>query len=91
MQWSILRIHRTYDISERTIGRFRKRILNDPLEIARLPVMERVGATGKSYRCRFCGETRPQRARCFRHVMSHVLPFEVARDYPLDGLDTGLL
>ena len=46
-----------------------------------LPVLVQVAA--KNYQCQMGGESRPTRTKAMRHVLSHALPYEMARVFPL--------
>ena len=87
--WSEERIAAQMNRARSTISLFRKQLFADPTIIARLPLVDVKGK--RKFQCRLCTAMRPTRIGCLRHVMSHVLPLEVARDYPLGDLEKNIL
>ena len=87
--WSILRICGQINSAYNTVFFFRQGMIKDPSIIAKLPVIDVKGK--RKFQCRLCRAVRPTRIGCLRHVMSHVLPLEVARDYPLGDLEKNIL
>ena len=79
--WTIRRTAETLPTSLSTVKNYRSRVFEDPATVFELPILKLTGS--KSHQCGLCGETRPTRMRGMRHVLSHVLPTEVARDTPL--------
>ena len=82
--WTIRNLARTLPSSQTTIKNFRAKIFEDPASVFELPVLLEIGP--KSHQCRLCGESRGSRAKAMRHVLAHVLPEEIARGVPLNGL-----
>ena len=81
--WSIKRIAQALPSSPTTVKNYRKDIYRDPVQVFDLPVLVLVAA--KSHQCQMCGESRPTRTKAMRHVLSHILAYEIARDFPLGG------
>lgn len=88
-QWSIKRIAKELPAGSSTIEKFKHSLIVDPTQIVNLPVYY-VDTKGR-YRCRFCGATRPGRIRVIRHVMSHILPRDIAENYPIGDVKSDLL
>ena len=82
--WTIKKIALTLPASQTTVKNFRAKIFDDPASVFELPVLVEVAL--KSHQCRLCGESRGSRAKAMRHVLAHILPEEIARGVPLDGL-----
>ena len=80
--WSIRKTAETLPTSQSTVKNFRAKLFQDPAIVFEIPVLKLTEP--KSYQCSLCGETRPTRMKGMRHVLAHVLPYEVARDVPLD-------
>mgnify|MGYP001605456752 CR=1 FL=1 len=89
--WSQARIAKKLHRDRRIISSFRDTFVDNPSLIVRLPVLYQQGR--KSYVCKICGISRDTLEAGYRHVLSHILPIEIARDSPLDlsYLDTGTL
>jgi hypothetical protein len=81
--WPIKRIAQALPSSPTTVKNYRKDIYRDPVQVFDLPVLVQVAT--KNHQCQMCGESRPTRTKAMRHVLSHVLPYEMARDFPLDS------
>ena len=82
--WTIKKIALTLPASQTTVKNFRTKIFNDPVTVFGLPVLSEISP--KSHLCRLCGESRGSRTKAMRHVLAHILPEEIARGVPLDGL-----
>ncbi len=82
--WTIRKIALTLPSSQTTVKNFRAKIFEDPASVFELPVLVETGP--KAHQCRLCGESRGTRAKAMRHVLAHILPKEIARGVPLDGL-----
>ena len=82
--WTIKKIALTLPASQTTVKNFRTRIFDDPVSVFDLPVLMETGP--KAHQCRLCGEIRVSRTKAMRHVLAHILPEEIARGVPLDGL-----
>ena len=82
------KIARDVPCSPGTVNNFKIRIFDDPGLVFQLPVLVQTGP--RVHQCQICGETRPSRIKGMRHVLSHILPYEVARDIPLDGVEKPL-
>ncbi len=82
--WSIKRIAQALPSSPTTVKNYRKDIYRDPVQVFDLPVLVQVAA--KNYQCQMGGESRPTRTKAMRHVLYHILAYEVARDFPLGSL-----
>ena len=82
--WTIKKMALTLPASQTTVKNFRTKIFNDPMSLFELPVL--VETAPKVHQCRLCGETRGSRTKAMRHVLAHILPEEIARGVPLDGL-----
>ena len=80
--WSIKRIAQALPSSPTTVKTYRANVYRDPVQVFDLPVLAQVAT--KNYQCRLCGESRPTRTKAMRHVLSHVLPYEMAKDMPLE-------
>jgi hypothetical protein len=82
--WPIKRIAQALPSSPTTVKNYRKNVYRDPVQVFDLPVLVQVAA--KNHQCQMCGESRPTRTKAMRHVLSHFLAYEMARDFPLGGL-----
>ena len=82
--WTIKGIALTLPASQTTVKNFRAKIFDDPASVFELPVLVETGP--KAHQCRLCGESRGSRIKAMRHVLAHILPEEIARGVPLDGL-----
>jgi len=82
--WTIRKIALTLPASQTTVKNFRAKIFEDPASVFELPVLVTTGP--KAHQCRLCGESRESRTKAMRHVLAHILPEEIARGVPLDGL-----
>lgn len=67
-----------------TLQVYRRRIFAHPEEVFELSVYEM--RTEKKFVCGFCNEIRNTEMKIRRHVLSHVLPYERARDVDLNGV-----
>lgn len=81
--WTVKRTAEELPTSLSTVKNYRARVFDGPSVVFELPVLKLTGP--KTHQCGLCGETRPTRMKGMRHVLSHILPYEVARDVPLDG------
>ena len=81
--WTIRRTAETLPTSQSTVKNYRSRVFEDPATVFELSILKLTGS--KSHQCGLCGETRPTLMKARRHVLSHVLPYEIARDTPLDA------
>ena len=86
--WTVKRTAETLPTSLSTVKNYRSRAFEDPAIVFELPVLKLIGP--KSHQCGLCGEIRPTRMKGMRHVLAHVLPYEVARDVPLDSFERPL-
>ena len=82
--WTIKKIAQALPSSPTTVKSYRKSMYRDPVQVFDLPVLVQVAA--KNHQCQMCGESRPTRTKAMRHVLSHFLAYEMARDFPLGGL-----
>ena len=82
--WTIKKMALTLPASQTTVKNFRTKIFNDPISVFELPVLIEIAP--KTHQCRLCGESRGSRTKAMRHVLAHILPEEIARGVPLDGL-----
>jgi len=82
--WSAEKIARALPASGGTVKNFKSKILDDPAVVFDLPILVQTGP--KSHQCQICGQSRGSRLKGMRHVLDHVLPYEVARDTTLDGV-----
>ena len=64
-----------------TVRSYKGKVYGDPLLAFELPVYIQQGT--KRFRCGFCGSMKPNKATIMRHVLSHVVPTEIARDVDL--------
>ena len=88
-EWSLEKIASNINAAYRTVWKFRRGLFHDPSQIVHLPVIS-VDAK-KQVRCRLCGEVRKGKTTAYRHVLSHFLPYEVAKVCFIDPQDTKLL
>ena len=86
--WSTAKIARSLGASSRTITNYKSKIFDDPRVVFELPLLNQVGE--KSWECQICGERKGSRLKGMRNVLSHCLPYEVARDTPLDDMERRL-
>ena len=86
--WSAGKIADALPASISTIKNFKARISDDPVSVFDLPVLVQSGP--RSHDCQICGEGRGSRVKGMRHVLAHVLPYEVARDMPLGDAEKPL-
>ena len=82
--WTVKKIALTLPASQTTVKSFRAKIFEDPASVFDLPVITETAP--KAHQCRLCGESRGSRTKAMRHVLSHILPDEIARGVPLDGV-----
>jgi len=82
--WTVKKISLTLPASQTTVKSFRAKIFEDPTTMFDLPVI--VETAPKAHQCRLCGESRRSRTKAMRHVLAHILPEEIARGIPLDGV-----
>ena len=82
--WTIKKIALTLPASQTTVKNFRGKIFEDPALVFDLPVLVEIAP--KVHQCRLCGESRGSRTKAMRHVLAHVLPEEIARGVPLNGV-----
>ena len=87
--WSVDRIATSLPAGYATVARYKSRVFEDPKVVFELPVVSTLGKHG--YRCRLCGEERSKKVKVMRHVLAHVLPYEIARDIHLTGEEFGTL
>ena len=64
-----------------TVRTYKSKVYEDPLLIFDLPVYIQQG--NKKFRCGFCGSIKPNKSTIMRHVLSHIVPIEIARDVDL--------
>ncbi len=64
-----------------TVRSYKGKVYDDPLLAFELPVYIQQG--NKRFRCGFCGSIKPNKATIMRHVLSHIVPSEIARDVDL--------
>ena len=86
--WSAAKIAEALPASVGTIKNFKARIFDDPGSVFDLPVLAQSGP--RSHDCQICGEAKASRVKGMRHVLAHILPYEVARDVPLDRVENHL-
>ncbi len=60
---------------------FWNEILGDPLSVFRLPVIRRF--RNEQLQCRVCGEPRNTLSQVQRHVLSHFVAYEIAKNIDL--------
>jgi len=80
-EYSIRQIGLFVQCSIESVRKYRDTVLDDPLLIFDLPVYVQQGP--KIYRCNFCGAHKESKSNIIRHVLSHVVPAEMARDVDL--------
>ena len=86
--WAVGKIARAVPCSPSTVKNFKNHIFDDPGQVFQLRVLVKTGP--RSHQCQVCGETRPSRIKGMRHVLSHIFPYEMARDMPLDEVEKPL-
>ena len=79
--WTIRKTAQALPASPTTVKTYRQRIFEEPTLVFELPVLRQM--SGKKQRCQLCGEERPGRVMAMRHVLAHILPYEIARDASL--------
>ena len=80
--WTIRRTAETLPTSQSTVKNYRSRVFEHPAIVFELPVLTMTEP--KAHQCGLCGESRATRQKGMRHILAHILPYEVARDVPLD-------
>ena len=66
-----------------TVSAYIERVFRDPRIALNLGLYQRLGQ--KKFECGFCGQFRPTERAMERHVLTHFLPYVVARDTYLEG------
>lgn len=66
-----------------TVHGYLERVFRDPRIALNLGLYKRLGQ--KKFECGFCGQFRPTERAMERHVLTHFLPYVVARDTYLEG------
>ena len=61
-----------------TLRKLRDTVFEDPLSIFELPVYIQQGQ--KKFRCNFCSGVKMTKTLMIRHVLAHIIPYEMARD-----------
>jgi len=86
MRWefSVRRIANEYGMSLGSVKRFKSGILGDPLSVFRLPVIRRY--RNGQFQCRVCGEPRNTLSQVQRHVLSHIVAYEIAKNIDLNDV-----
>ena len=85
--WGLYREYSNKNISRMlpcgvdTVRRYKSSIYSDPLGVFDLPVYIQQGS--KRFKCTFCSSQKPNKGTIIRHVLSHVVPMEIARDIDL--------
>jgi hypothetical protein len=64
-----------------TVRHFKNDVYEDPLLAFEIPVYIQAGA--KKFRCAFCASTKPNKSTIIRHVLSHIVPTEIAQGVDL--------
>ena len=83
-EWSVRRIAEALPCSPTTVKSYRQQVWEDPRVVFDLPVLVQVSE--RRHQCQFCGESRPARKKAMLHFLVHVLPYEAARNVPLDDV-----
>ena len=86
--WGAGRVSRFCRISDRTVRRFRTSLHDRPLSVFDPPVVNRVG--NGLFQCRLCGEPRNKRTQIQRHLRSHFIAHEIARNIGLRDMPESL-
>ena len=86
--WSAEKIAQALPASGGTVKNFKAKIFDDPGVVFELPVLVQSGP--RSHDCQVCGEVRGSRLKGMRHVLAHIMPFEMARDIPLGDVEKPL-
>ncbi|MDA1129865.1 MAG: hypothetical protein O2913_14410 [Chloroflexi bacterium] len=86
--WAARKIARAVPCSEGSVKNYKNRLFEDPGVLFELPLL--LQTAPKVHQCQLCREQRPSRSKAMRHVLSHVLPYEVARDIRLDDVEKPL-
>lgn len=86
MGWrlTVSRIANAYGMSLGSVKRFKSGILGDPLTVFRLPVIRRY--RNGQFQCRVCGEPRNTLSQVQRHVLSHFVAYEIAKNIDLNDI-----
>ncbi len=86
MRWglSVSRIANAYEMSLGSVKRFKSGILGDPLSVFGLPVIRRFRK--RQFQCRVCGEPRNTLSQVQRHVLSHFVAYEIAKNIDLNDM-----
>ena len=80
-EYSLRQIGVLVNCAAESVRKYRDIVFDNPLIIFDLPVY--VQQAPKIYRCNFCGAHKEAKAVIIRHVLSHVVPSEMARDVDL--------
>ena len=80
-EYSLRQIGIFVSCATESVRKYRDTIFDDPLLIFELPVFVQQGP--KIFRCNFCGAHKESKSHIIRHVLSHVVPAEMARDVDL--------
>lgn len=86
--WAAGKVARTIPCRPGTVKNYKNRIAGEPGLVFQPPVLVQIGV--RLQQCQLCGETRPCRVKAMRHVLAHILPYEVARDLPLNVVEKPL-
>ena len=86
--WSAAKIADALPASIGTVKRYKAQIMDNPGLVFELQVL--VQTAPRSFQCQLCREQRQSRSKAMRHVLAHVLPYEVARDIRLDDVEKPL-
>ena len=81
--WPVAKTARLIGKSTHPIWRYRYQVVHDPQIVFEDLLFLYSELDGHKWSCRFCGESRKNRARIMRHVLGHFLPIEVAKLAPL--------
>ena len=80
--WSNAQAARSLPCSPAVVGQFHLDLILDLNLLFELPVMLQEGP--RQFRCQYCGDMRPGRKQCMRHVLRHFMPIEWALTAPID-------
>ena len=81
--WGVAKTARMIGRSASPISRYRRQILDDPqIVFERLHLYSQLA--DHKWSCHFCGEFKKTRNKIMRHILSHLLPLEIAKAVPLD-------
>jgi hypothetical protein len=80
-EYSMRHISRSLPCAIDTVRRYRNDVYEDPLLAFEIPVYIQAGT--KKFRCAFCASTKPNKSTIIRHVLSHIVPSEIANSIDL--------